>query len=110
MANPQKAKGSQWERDVVAYMRAAGYDMERRFGAGQHNDKGDLVGDPGFVYECKNHKTYQISTWLEEASVERENAGATFGFVIAKRPRKSTGEAVVMMTLDQYIQLRKRCP
>jgi hypothetical protein len=108
MSNPAKAKGSQWERDVVAYMRSNGLPyMERRFGAGQQKDKGDLVGDPGFVYECKNHKAYQISVWLGEAEVERDNAGAHTGIVIAKRPRVGIENAVVMMTLKQYMEMRE---
>jgi len=103
MSNPAKAKGSQWERDVVAYMQTRGFRwMERRFGAGQQKDKGDLTGLPGVVIECKNHKTHKFSEWLAEAEVERVNANADIGIVVAKRSRKPAGEAYVVMTLATF--------
>lgn len=108
MTNPAKAKGSAFERAVAAYMRDHGLPyMDRRFGAGQQKDKGDLVGDPEFVYECKAHKAFAIAQWLKEAEAERGHANALYGVVVAKRPRAPIGQSVVMMTLETYMEMRK---
>jgi Holliday junction resolvase len=108
MSNPQKEKGSEWERNVAAYLRQNGWpEADRRYGAGNVNDKGDIIGVPGFTIEAKNHKTHDFSGWLREAEVERVNAGTRFGVVLAKRSRKPVGEAYVVMTFDTFIQIMK---
>ena len=106
MTNPNKAKGSQWERDVVAYLRANGFPYaERRFGAGQQNDKGDIVGIPGVTIEAKNHAKFALSDWLAQAEEERKNAGNKFGVVVVKRRGKSAGEGYVVMTLETFCEI-----
>ena len=43
MSSPQKIKGSQYERDVVKWLRSMGYPCaERAYGAGRHDDVGDI--------------------------------------------------------------------
>ena len=46
MTTPSKRKGSQYERDVVKWLISMGYPCaERAYGAGRHDDVGDLVVD-----------------------------------------------------------------
>ena len=57
--------------------------VERRSLAGI-NDMGDVSGALGLVFEIKNHKQYKFPEWLKEVEVERINAKADYGIVIAK--------------------------
>jgi Holliday junction resolvase len=108
MTTPQKAKGSQWERDVAGYLRENGFPMaDRRYGAGVQQDKGDLVGVPNFALECKNQAKIDLAGFIEEAIIEARNANARFGAVIIKRRRKATKDAYVVMTLEQFAVLIK---
>ena len=47
MSNSKKNKGDGAEREAATLLtKFTGYEVERRFGAGQERDKGDLVGIP----------------------------------------------------------------
>jgi len=106
MTTPEKAKGSQWERDIAKYLVEAGFIYaERRYGAGNTQDKGDINGLPGLVIEAKNHKTMDFAGWLREAERERQNAKADYGIVVAKRRGKGAAEAYVVMTLADFARL-----
>ena len=108
MTTPEKAKGSQFERDVAKYLAENGHPhAERRYGAGNTQDKGDINGLPGLVIECKNHKSFDLPGWLREAEVERANAKADYGIVVAKRRSKGAAEAYVVMTLADFARLWK---
>lgn len=107
MANPQKAKGSEWERRVAAYFNERGYvNVERRYGAGNTKDKGDLNGFAGeIVIECKDHKSISLSTFMDETETEKENAKAKLGLCVAKRARKPVDQAYCILTLKDVITL-----
>ena len=106
MTSANKAKGSQWERDVAAYLRENGFPMaDRRYGAGVREDKGDLVGVPRFALECKNQASINLAQFLEEALIEAKHAKAQFGAAIIKRRRKATKDAYVVMSLEQFAEL-----
>lgn len=106
MTTPQKAKGSQWERDCVAALQRAGFKYaERRYGAGANIDKGDITGLPGLVIECKNHKALAIAEWIAEAELERANAKSDYGVVFVKRRGKSAEEGYAIMTIGQFARL-----
>ena len=106
MTNPNKAKGSQWERDIVGYLQAHGFPYaERRFGAGQQNDKGDILGIPGVTIEAKNHAKFALSDWLAQAETERVNAGNKHGVVVVKRRGRATKEGYVVMTLETFVEI-----
>jgi hypothetical protein len=101
-----RRKGSQWERDVVAFLRSAGLvNAERAYGAGRPDDVGDIDGLPGVVVEAKNCARLEFGPWLDEAERERANAGAQFGIVVAKRRQRPVGEAFAVMTLEQLARL-----
>lgn len=89
MANPQKAKGSKYERDVKDYLNMLGFSVERTR-VGWTDDRGDLHGIVGpegdtFVIECKNHATMSLSGWCSELAVEVANAGGIAGAIVHKK-------------------------
>ena len=103
MTTPEKAKGSQWERDVAAYFQSRGYNVERRYGAGLREDKGDLIGLPKFALECKNAKQIKLSEFLDEAVLEAKHAKVPYGAAVIKRRQKNVKEDYVVMTLEQFV-------
>jgi Holliday junction resolvase len=71
-----KRRGSQFERDVVRYLREHGFaDAERAFGAGRPCDIGDIVGVPGITIECKAARSIDLAGFVDEAECERRTRG-----------------------------------
>lgn len=105
MTSPSKVKGSAWERAVVSRLRYWGIRAERRFGAGATDDKGDIVGLPGFCIEAKNEKTINLAGYMDETERERVNAGCAYGVAVVKRRGKDAGQGYVVMTLDSFARL-----
>lgn len=103
-----KRKGTMAETAVVSFLRTAGFPYAERLALQGNKDRGDVTGIPGVVLEVKAEQSYQFSGWLHEARVERENAGADFGIVIAK-PRQvgttRTGEWMAILRLEEYAKL-----
>jgi hypothetical protein len=101
-----KRRGSAFERDIVAFLRAHGFPYaERAFGAGRPEDVGDIDGLPGFVIEAKAHRSLDLAGWMDEAETERLNAHQPFAVVVAKRRNKPTGAAYAVMTLEAFARL-----
>ena len=71
-------------------------------------DRGDITGIIGVVVEVKAVQEYAFNGWLKEAQVERDNAMADFGFVVAK-PRlvgtTRTGEWYALMYAYEFMSL-----
>lgn len=84
MVNKPKQKGTAAESAVVSFLRDNGYPYAERLALQGGKDRGDITGIPGIVIEVKACQEYTFSSWLAEAEVERENAQADFGFVVAK--------------------------
>ena len=103
-----KRKGTLAETAVVSFLRTAGFPYAERLALQGSKDRGDVTGIPGVVIEVKNEQAYQFSGWLQEATVEGENAGADFSLVVAK-PRlvgvTRVGEWMAMMRLGDYARL-----
>ena len=89
MSSAAKRKGSQAERDVVAWLKANGYPYADRRVAGATLDKGDISGVLGVTIEVKNHKRMDLAGWVGELEVEIKNDNAWTGTVIHKRHGKS---------------------
>ena len=106
MTNPNKDKGSEWERNIASYFNERGYpEVERRYGAGATLDKGDINGVKDVVVEAKNWKKIVLSTIMDETLVEQKNAKKRFGIAIIKRRNRNVSQAYVLMTLEQWIDL-----
>ena len=97
VSNPRKEKGSAYERLIVGYLRDRGYEVDRTR-AGWSDDRGDIHGIEGVVFECKNHKRMDLSGWLAELVVEMANAKSDMGVVVHKK-QGATNPA------DQYATL-----
>ena len=108
MTNPQKNKGSAYERSIVDYLRDQGYAVDRTR-AGWSDDRGDVHGIEGVVFECKNHKRMDLSGWLEELAVEMANAKSDLGVVVHKK-RGTTDAASQYATLPfgLFVDLLRR--
>ena len=101
-----KAKGSAFEREVVAYLRDHGHPYaERHYGAGRPEDVGDIDGIVGFTLECKAHKALALADWTDEAERERVNGRQPYAAVIAKRRCKPVAQSYVVMNLAAFARL-----
>jgi Holliday junction resolvase len=108
VSSANKAKGSQWERDVVSYFRASGFpDAERRYGAGVREDKGDIRGVPGITLECKNQKSIDLAQFVAEAELEAQYNNTPYGAAVIKRRGKGVAAGYVVMSLQQFVLLLK---
>ena len=112
--NAQKNKGDRAEREACLYLTAAtGHIVERRFGAGMENDKGDLVGIPDTVIQIANWKDTNAAVLQKprEAEQQRINAKAEYAVTLVrykKRPGCKHGDNWrVVMTIEQYARLIK---
>jgi hypothetical protein len=62
MTNPSKKRGTAWETQVVRYLQQWWPNTERRALNGGL-DKGDVLGLPGLVVECKSVNRIQLAEW-----------------------------------------------
>jgi len=101
-----RAKGSQFEREVVGYLKANGFPYaERHYGAGRPEDVGDIDGIPGWTLEVKNCRAMDLAGWSDEAEHERQHGRQRFAAVIAKRRNKPIGAAYVIVSLSAFAEL-----
>lgn len=116
MAHPSAAKGKKYERDVLAYARNRGTDIERLRDTGVH-DEGDFAvrtGQLTFVLEAKAEKRMNLSGYLAEAerdaAVYSANRGGrpTIPAAVVKRPGYGIGRSYVVMELDTFLDLTDR--
>lgn len=101
-----KQKGTAFERAIADYLKEAFADdrIDRSPLHGK-NDVGDISGVVSpfgrVVLELKNHNRQELAVWVDEAEVERGNADAAVGLVVAKRRGKGHPE-------DQYVVMSLR--
>jgi hypothetical protein len=110
MPNPQKNKGSAYERSIVNYLRDNGFTVDRTR-AGWTDDRGDIHGvlapsGRPFTFECKNHRRDNLSGWINELHIEVENAGGSVGSVIHKKHGTANpGEQFATLPLSMLVLL-----
>jgi Holliday junction resolvase len=112
VTNPQKIKGSAYERSIVDYLRASDFRVDRTR-AGWTDDRGDIhgvtsrTGQP-FTFECKNHKAINLSGWVTELYREIDNAGGVVGVVVhKKRGSTDAGEQYATLPLWMLVHILK---
>ena len=112
MPNPQKQKGSQFERDIVGHLNDQGYNCERTR-AGWKDDRGDIHGIShpilgNFTIECKNQKSMDLAGWVKELEAERAANGGGLGAVVhKKRNVAAVEEQYATFPLWMLVQLLK---
>lgn len=102
--NRPKIAGTRFERAVCDYLEPWFPHVERQCLRGA-NDRGDLLGIPGWCLELKAERSLDATTALKEAQVAARHAGARWCAAILKRRSKPIGEALVVMTLRQWADL-----
>ncbi|GAA4756184.1 hypothetical protein [Gordonia alkaliphila] len=107
MTNRQKAKGDQYERDILALARAAGFTWAERTRPGRREDEGDIHLAPGVILQTKDVATPQWRTWLTELANQITAARARHGIIVLKR-RGAGGRPplhLAVMPLDAMLEL-----
>lgn len=123
MANPNRAKGTDWERRVRHYLNSflgqyrdgwedAGYpwkdprdpnNVTRPAQTGA-KDVGDLHAWP-VVLEAKAEREFRLPAYVSQAKREAENAGFPYGVAVVKAPRKKTEQGYVVMDLETFARI-----
>ena len=111
MSNPSKRKGTAWETEIVTTLRDHGHDSARRVVQAGAADVGDIhlggILSPLVAIEAKNEKALTISTYVDEAKIEGDNAGALFGGVawVKRRGKTSARDGYVIMDGQTFIDI-----
>ena len=113
MANPNGRKGSQFETDVMKWLRKMGVMAERLTKAGA-KDEGDMVviiSGETFILELKNRAALSLPEFWREAEVEALNYAKARGigevplhYVIVKRRNSGIENAWVISDLKQWLK------
>jgi Holliday junction resolvase len=113
MSQYNKTKGSQFETDVMKWLRKTGAIAERLTKAGA-KDEGDIVtviAGETYILELKNRATLSLPEFWREAQVEALNYAKARGigevplsYVIVKRRNASIDQAWVIQDLAQWIK------
>ena len=116
MSQYNKTKGSQFETDVMKWLRKAGVIAERLTKAGA-KDEGDIVtviAGETYILELKNRATLSLPEFWREAQVEALNYAKARGlgevplsYVIVKRRNASIDQAWVIQDLAQWLKEKK---
>ena len=113
MSQYNKTKGSQFETDVMKWLRKTGAIAERLTKAGA-KDEGDIVtviAGQTYILELKNRQTLSLPQFWREAQVEALNYAKARGigevplsYVIVKRRNASIEQAWVIQDLAQWLK------
>ena len=116
MSQYNKTKGSQFETDVMKWLRKSGVIAERLTKAGA-KDEGDIVtviAGKTYILELKNRATLSLPEFWREAQVEALNYAKARGlgevplsYVVVKRRNASIDQAWVIESLDQWLKGKK---
>ena len=113
MANKNGRKGSQFETDVMKWLRSKGISTEKLSKAGA-KDEGDMVviiSGETYILELKNRQTLTLPEFWREAQVEALNYAQARGlgevplsYVVVKRRNSSIDQAWVIQDLTQWLK------
>ena len=108
-----KRKGDKYEREIAAYLRDhLGIDCNRAplSGGGFIFSGGgaDLVGTPLLFCECKRTEKISVRAALAQANRNKATTNAPeTPIVITRQNRMTTGESLVVLTLDDFLPFYK---
>jgi len=113
LANKNGRKGSQFETDVMKWLRSAGVMAERLTKAGA-KDEGDMVviiSGETYILELKNRQTLSLPEFWREAQVEalnyakaRDLGEVPLSYVVVKRRNAGIEDAWVIQNLNQWLK------
>lgn len=116
MSNPNKARGTRFETEIVEYLKAEGLKARRIALAGA-DDCGDIEvvapnGIDHFIIEAKNVREANLAGWVQQSQVEAANYAGAYDLlydpvplVVHKRRMKGTAEAYVTLPLHVMVGL-----
>jgi len=108
MPSRGKQKGSEWERQIVKYLRAEGWIGAERTRAGWQDDRGDIDGVVGVTIEAKNQKVMNLAGWVDELVNEMANGRNLVGAVVHKRRGVTeVGRCYATMPMQVFVNLLK---
>jgi len=117
VSNPNKAKGTRWETDVLNYWRDMGFHAvkPRADGVADIGDIHVFIGSDVFVIQAKNWASWAdaIREGLDgavkqAAELDRKHNGPSreaFPVAVVKRARRGVGEAFVVTRLEDFTEL-----
>lgn len=102
----ERAKGTRWASAIVAYLREQGWPYAELRNLSGAKDRGDIAGVIGVCIEAKNRNGLALAEWLDEATLERDNAEAAVGVVWFHRvKRASPAHGYVLMDGATFVEL-----
>ena len=113
MANKNGRKGSQFETDVMKWLRGVGVIAERltKAGAKEEGDMVVIISGETYILELKNRQTLSLPEFWREAQVEALNYAKARGlgevplsYVVVKRRNASIDQAWVIQDLTQWLK------
>ena len=109
MANKMKIKGDREEIAVERIVQEK-FPKARRTRPGRREDCGDVdIPEADAIAQCKDVKTTQWSTWLEELADQKRHSGASTAFLSVKRSRPGKSPLrLAVMPLDEFLLLLER--
>lgn len=104
MGRAETDKGARWERDVIGFLSRWWPMLERRKARGPGKDRGDLIGIPRTVIECKDQGQATLGTFMGQAERAMANANASRFVVVLKRRHHNVSKAYAIQPLDQWAE------
>lgn len=113
MSNPNKRKGDQEERDILAILRANGFPHAERTRAGRMEDHGDIFVTrttglaPGVIAQVKNVRTPVWGEWVAQLADQKTRSGALVAFLTHRITRRGGKPPIrlAVMELDEFTDL-----
>lgn len=104
MTSSARRKGDHAERELVGLLRDLGLDVERAYGAGRPDDRGDLDGLDGVVVQVKDYRDIAraVNEALAEANAQAERDHAWLAVGLVRRPR---GRWIAVLDLEGFAAL-----
>lgn len=104
MPNANKRKGTQWESDVVKYLKGNGVPTAHRVAQTGRFDSGDIHGVGAFVLQAKNYDNLATGLRLGVAGARSQAAvaGYPYGAAVVKRRGKGAADGYVVMDLETF--------
>lgn len=103
--NASKRAGTQWESDIVAYLRALGIGAWRLAQRGSRDSGDILIEGVAVTVEAKAERTLALGVALTEAAKEAVNNGHAAYVVLAKRRNKGVAEGYAIMPIWMVAEL-----
>lgn len=106
MANPNKTRGADFEREVRRFLQDHDIDAYKPAEQGLR-DSGDIHGVTPFVVQAKDwqNATGAINAGLEGVAMQKGEAGEDYGAAIVRRRGRTVREAYVVLSMEDFVDI-----